>query len=50
MPNPTTRQELLATMTEGYAQLNEQITKMSEAIPRTIFPTHTAKTITRWTR
>ena len=31
MPNPTTKQELLAAMTDGYAQLNEQIAKMSEA-------------------
>ena len=31
MPNPTTKQELLAAMNDGYAQLNEQITKMSEA-------------------
>lgn len=29
MPNPTTKQELLATMTDGYAQLSEQIAKMS---------------------
>ncbi|MBO4589194.1 MAG: ClbS/DfsB family four-helix bundle protein [Bacteroidales bacterium] len=31
MPNPTTKQELLAAMSGGYAQLNEQIAKMSEA-------------------
>ena len=31
MPNPTTKQELLVAMTDGYAQLNEQIAKMSEA-------------------
>ena len=31
MPNPTTKQKLLAAMTDGYAQLNEQIAKMSEA-------------------
>ena len=31
MPNPTTKQELLAAMNDGYAQLNEQISKMSEA-------------------
>lgn len=31
MPNPTTKQELLAAMADGYAQLNEQIAKMSEA-------------------
>jgi len=31
MPNPTTKQELLATMNDGYAQLNEQIAMMSEA-------------------
>ena len=31
MPNPTTKQELLAAMNDGYAQLNEQIVKMSEA-------------------
>ena len=31
MPNPTTKQELLAAMNDGYAQLNEQIAKMSEA-------------------
>ena len=30
MPNPTTKQELLAAMAEGYVQLNEQIAKMSE--------------------
>ena len=30
MPNPTTKQELLAAMTDGYAQLNEQIAKMSD--------------------
>ena len=30
MPNPTTKQELLAAMTDGYVQLNEQIAKMSE--------------------
>ena len=29
MPNPTTKQELLAAMTDSYAQLNEQIAKMS---------------------
>lgn len=31
MANPTTKQELLAAMADGYAQLNEQIAKMSEA-------------------
>ena len=31
MPNPTTKQELLAAMANGYAQLNEQLAKMSEA-------------------
>ena len=31
MPNPITKQELLATMNDGYAQLNEQIAKMSVA-------------------
>ena len=31
MANPTTKQELLAAMTDSYAQLNEQISKMSEA-------------------
>ena len=31
MPNPTTKQELLVAMADGYAQLNEQIAKMSEA-------------------
>lgn len=31
MANPTTKQELLTAMTDGYAQLNEQIAKMSEA-------------------
>ena len=31
MPNPTTKQELLTAMADGYAQLNEQIAKMSEA-------------------
>ena len=31
MPNPTTKQELLAAIADGYAQLNEQIAKMSEA-------------------
>ena len=31
MPNPTTKQELLSAMTDGYVQLNEQIAKMSEA-------------------
>lgn len=30
MPNPTTKQELLAAMADGYAQLNAQIAKMSE--------------------
>ena len=30
MPNPTTKQELLAAMADGYAQLNEQIAKMSD--------------------
>jgi hypothetical protein len=30
MPNPTTKQELLAAMADGYVQLNEQIAKMSE--------------------
>ena len=37
MPNPTTKQELLAAMTDGYAQLNEQIAKMSEAEVATPF-------------
>ena len=31
MSNPTTKQELLAAMNDGYAPLNEQIAKMSEA-------------------
>ena len=31
MPNPTTKQELLSAMADGYAQLNEQIAKMSKA-------------------
>ena len=31
MPNPTTKPELLAAMNDGYAQLNEQIAKMSDA-------------------
>ena len=31
MPNPTTKQELLASIADSYAQLNEQIAKMSEA-------------------
>ena len=31
MANPTTKQELLAAMADGYAQLNEQIAKMSVA-------------------
>ena len=31
MPNPTTKQELLAAINDGYAQLNEQIAKLSEA-------------------
>ena len=30
MPNPTTKQELLAAMADGYVQMNEQIAKMSE--------------------
>ena len=30
MSNHTTKQELLAAMNDGYAQLNEQIAKMSE--------------------
>ena len=30
MANPTTKQELLAAMTDGYAQLNERFAKMSE--------------------
>ena len=30
MPNPTTKQELLAAMADGYAQLNEQIANMSD--------------------
>ncbi|MBR5982427.1 MAG: ClbS/DfsB family four-helix bundle protein [Bacteroidales bacterium] len=31
MAYPTTKQELLSAITDGYAQLNEQIAKMSEA-------------------
>jgi hypothetical protein len=31
MPNPTTKQELLDAVNDGYALLNEQIAKMSEA-------------------
>ena len=31
MPNPTNKQELLAAMNDGYAQLSEQIAKLSEA-------------------
>ena len=31
MENPTNKQELLAAMSDGYAKLNEQIGKMSEA-------------------
>lgn len=30
MANPTTKQELLTSIADGYAQLNEQIAKMSE--------------------
>ena len=30
MPNPSNKQELLAAMADGYAKLNEQISKMSE--------------------
>ena len=32
MPNPTAKQELLAAMADGYAQLNEQIAKMSDEV------------------
>lgn len=28
MPNPSNKQELVATMADGYAKLNEQIAKM----------------------
>lgn len=31
MSNPTTKQELLAAMNDGYAKMNGQIAKMSEA-------------------
>ncbi len=30
MHNPSNKQELVATMADGYAKLNEQIAKMSE--------------------
>lgn len=60
MPNPTSKQELLEAMYDGYAQLNEQIAKMSEvelAAPFTFvadskkfFPTNTANATMRWTR
>ena len=30
MPNPSNKQELIAAMADGYAKLNEQISKMSE--------------------
>ena len=38
MPNLSNKQELVATMTDGYAKLNEQIAKMSEkAISATFY-------------
>ena len=50
MPNPTTKQELLAAMTDGYAQLNEQIAKMSdeEASAPFTFVTDPKKCGVRW--
>ena len=37
MPNPSNKQELLAAMADGYAKLNEQISKMSEEAISTPF-------------
>ena len=50
MPNPTTKQELLAAMAGGYAQLNEQIAKMSaeEADAPFTFVADTKKCGVRW--
>ena len=50
MPNPTTKQELLAAMNDGYAQLNEQIAKMSavEAAAPFAFVADPKKCGVRW--
>ena len=50
MPNPTTKQELLAAMTDSYAQLNEQIAKMSaeDASTPFTFAADPKKCVVRW--
>ena len=48
MPNPKTKQELLASITIGYALLNEQISKMNEIETAATFTTYPKKCGVRW--
>ena len=48
MPQPTNKMELIASMQEGYAKLNEQIDKMSEDETAVTFTTDPKKCGVRW--
>ena len=48
MPNPKTKQELLASITDGYVLLNEQIGKMNETETAATFTTEPKKCGVRW--
>ena len=48
MPSPKTKQELLASITDGFAKLNEQISKMNEAETAANFTTEPKKCGVRW--
>ena len=48
MPSPKTKQELLASITDGFAKLNEQIGKMNEAETAATFTTDPKKCGVRW--
>ena len=48
MPQPTNKMELIASMQEGYAMLNEQISKMNETETTATFTTEPKKCGVRW--
>ena len=48
MPSPKTKQELMASITDGFAKLNEQISKMNEAETAAAFISDPKKCGVRW--